>query len=65
MIAECPECGRNLRERGSNFLRNIRRRDVDDVHDKYVCPECELTFAREEIVNEERTNITMKKWMDQ
>jgi len=63
MSRECPECGRTLRKRGPNFLRNVRRREIDDVHDKYVCEECGQTFGRDEIIDRERVNITMKQWM--
>jgi len=62
MPRECPNCGRRLRERGPNFLRNLRRREIGDPHDKYVCENCHETFSRDEVFDEERTNITMKQW---
>ena len=64
MPPDCPECERDLRVRGPNLLKNLRRRQVEDIHDKYVCPNCETTFSREEVVDREDKNISMIEWMD-
>jgi uncharacterized protein with PIN domain len=65
MSADCPECGNKLRERGPNFLRNIRRREVEDVHDRFVCPSCETTFSKDAIFDEDEVNIVMKQLMEE
>lgn len=64
MTEECPECGNALRERAPNFLRNIRRREIDDVYERFVCPACEQTFSHREVVDHRDENISMTKWMN-
>lgn len=64
MAPDCPECGRQLTKRGPNLLRNIRSRSVENVHDRYVCKNCQETYSEEEIPDEGRKSISMKKWLD-
>lgn len=59
----CPNCEQILRERGLNSLRNIRLRSIGNDYDKYVCENCRDTYSSEDVFDEPRTNIKMKKWI--
>lgn len=64
MAPECPECGRKLTKRRPNYLRNVRRREIENVHDRYVCKNCTETFSEDEIAERgKKVNLNMKKWM--
>lgn len=65
MAAKCPDCERKLDEREPNFLENIRRREIPDVHDRYVCRGCERTFSEKEVTKEAEKDITIKQWMEE
>lgn len=61
---KCPDCGASLRKRAPNFLENIKRREVDDVRDRFVCEICQKTFSREEVVVKDDKNLQMMEWME-
>lgn len=65
MGTSCPECGRKLERRAPNFVENVRRRDVDDVYDRFVCRNCEATFAEDDVVQQAEQSVQMKKWMNE
>lgn len=64
MGKKCPDCERQLVRREPNFLENIRRREIEDVHDRYVCRGCKTTFSEDEIIDEGERNVGIKNWMD-
>lgn len=64
MANECPDCGSQLRARRPNHLVNIRRREIESRYDKFVCPSCNETWAKEEVVEEPDTNLSVMEWMD-
>jgi len=60
---KCPECGGSLRKRAPNFIENVKRREVGNVRDRFVCEPCEKTFSRDEVVVNEEKSIQMMEWM--
>lgn len=64
MAEDCPDCGSQLRERRPNFLRNIRRREIENRYHRFVCPACEQTFRKEEVVRRFDKSISIKQWME-
>lgn len=59
----CPRCGRSLRKRAPNFASNMKRREIGDPSDRFVCLGCRESFSEDEVVEEPDTNLQMKKWM--
>lgn len=47
---ECPSCGKELRKRAMNYRGNLKRRTIEDIHDRFVCSKCEETFSVEQAV---------------
>lgn len=49
MRYECPDCGSELTKRAPNILPNIKRRQVGNPLDRFVCMDCRQTFSSHEI----------------
>jgi transposase-like protein len=53
MRYDCPNCRRvALRRRGTNLLRNVRRRERGDLLDRYICEACGKSFDESEVDEE-------------
>lgn len=64
MAPTCPECDRKLTKREPNYLKHVRQRSVGNPHHRYVCFNCGETFAEDQVVDRDRVNISMKRWME-
>lgn len=45
----CPVCGCDLKKRAPNVLANIKRRQVGNPLDRFVCMSCRETFKSSEV----------------
>lgn len=55
---ECPNCqSEQIRERGMNLIRNVKRRQRGESLDPFVCDNCEWS-GTEEMLAETKENTT-------
>lgn len=64
MGTTCPDCERQLERRAPNFLENVRRREIEDVHDRFVCRNCGSTYSEDEVVDRAEQSLQMREWMN-
>lgn len=56
-MPECPNCqSEQIRERGANLIRNVKRRQRGEKLDRYVCDNCEWSGTEEMLVIDESTD---------
>lgn len=64
-MVQCPDCGNQMRERGPNFFRNLRRRKIEDVRDKFVCENCMETWSKDEVATWRDDQTNLREWMEE
>lgn len=51
---KCPNCDKEqLRRRGANLRRNVKRRKKGNKHHRWVCDACDKTFTDEQVLEYE------------
>jgi len=57
-MSECPNCkSEQIRERGANLLRNVKRRERGEKLDPFVCDACEWSGTEEMLVMDEDDEV--------
>lgn len=60
-MPECPNCqSEQIRERGANLIRNVKRRRRGEKLDPFVCDKCEWSGTEEMLVIDEEEEETVE-----
>lgn len=61
----CPNCqSEQIRERGSNLIRNVKRRQRGKSLDPYVCDSCDWSGTEEMLVTADEDDETEDGYED-
>lgn len=62
---KCPACKNEIYRRSLSVLHNVRRRNVNNLRDRYICEQCQRTYKQDELPeNDMKGRSALAGWSD-